>query len=174
MSSQPPGLLDRPLPRGRSVRARLPPHPFPLSLSLPDVLATILCSPHPPPPPVVQTVSLSSVVFLLSEFIQYNKGRVNSIAELEERLMDLGKPVGLRFLELLGLRDKRGMRETKILGILTMIHTQLWTTMFGRKADSIEKGTDHTNDYMVNDKEVRAKTKKGRLVRRCTLAGTDM
>ena len=48
-------------------------------------------------------------------------------------------------------RDKKGQHETKILGILQLIHTNLWTTMFGRKADSIEKGTDSDNEYMVND-----------------------
>lgn len=54
-------------------------------------------------------------------------------------------------LPYLACREKKSHHETRILGILQFIHTHIWTTMFGRRADSIEKGNEADNEYMIND-----------------------
>ncbi|XP_068651895.1 uncharacterized protein [Aristolochia californica] len=75
-----------------------------------------------------QEVSLSAFAFLFSELVQYNQSQVDNIAELERRLEDAGYAVGARVLELLCYRDK--------------------------VADSLEKGTEHEDEYMISEKEL--------------------
>ncbi|KAG1366610.1 hypothetical protein COCNU_13G004000 [Cocos nucifera] len=75
-----------------------------------------------------QEVSLSAFAFLFSELVQYNQTRVDNIAELERRLEDAGYAVGARVLELLCHREK--------------------------VADSLEKGTEHEDEYMISEKEL--------------------
>ncbi|GAB2243907.1 hypothetical protein Droror1_Dr00024035 [Drosera rotundifolia] len=75
-----------------------------------------------------QEVSLSAFAFLFSELVQYNQTQVDNIAELERRLEDAGYAVGARVLELLCHREK--------------------------VADSLEKGTEHEDEYMISEKEL--------------------
>ncbi|KAF7144852.1 hypothetical protein RHSIM_Rhsim04G0120400 [Rhododendron simsii] len=77
---------------------------------------------------VVATVSLSAFSFLFSELVQYNQTQVDNITELERRLEDAGYSVGARVLELLCHREK--------------------------VADSLEKGTEHEDEYMISEKEL--------------------
>ena len=44
-------------------------------------------------------------------------------------------------LELLVHREKSGKRENRILGILSFLHTNVWKNLFGKTADSLERGT---------------------------------
>ena len=57
------------------------------------------------------------------------------------RLADVGYDVGVRMLELLVYREKAGKREVRILGILSFLHTNVWKSLFGKTADSLERGT---------------------------------
>ncbi|KAK8649969.1 hypothetical protein V6N13_139621 [Hibiscus sabdariffa] len=75
-----------------------------------------------------QEVSLSALAFLFSELVQYNQTQVDNISELETRLEDAGYAVGARVLELLCHREK--------------------------VADSLEKGTEHEDEYMISEKEL--------------------
>ncbi|KAL6555149.1 hypothetical protein OROGR_006407 [Orobanche gracilis] len=93
-----------------------------------------------------QEVSLSAFAFLFSELVQYNQTQVDNIAELERRLEDAGYAVGARVLELLCHREKGNRRETRLLGILSFIHSTV--------ADSLEKGTEHEDEYMISEKEL--------------------
>ena len=112
-------------------------------------------------------VSLSIFAFLFSEFVQYTQGKVKTHAEWEERLSNAGRngffffffsffflffsffssltqlfcPVGRRLLELACFRDKVVKRETKIVSILSFIHSSIWKLCFGKQADSLEKST---------------------------------
>lgn len=61
------------------------------------------------------------------------------------RLDALGADVGARFLELCFARDKAGKRETKLVNLLQYISTSLWKTLFGKKADGIERNKEHDN-----------------------------
>ncbi|XBI74999.1 hypothetical protein VPH35_068432 [Triticum aestivum] len=101
-----------------------------------------------------QEVSLSVFAFLFSELVQYNQTQVDNIAELERRLEDAGYAVGARVLELLCHREKGNRRETRLLGILSFIHSTVWKVLFGKVADSLEKGTEHEDEYMISEKEL--------------------
>ncbi|CAI0427431.1 unnamed protein product [Linum tenue] len=112
-----------------------------------------------------QEVSLSAFAFLFSELVQYNQTQVDNIAELERRLEDAGYAVGARCLELLCHREKCVMfmpfwlsqgnrRETRLLGILSFVHSTVWKVLFGKVADSLEKGTEHEDEYMISEKEL--------------------
>ncbi|KAE8799243.1 trafficking protein particle complex subunit 5 [Hordeum vulgare] len=101
-----------------------------------------------------KTVSLSAFAFLFSELVQYNQTQVDNIAELERRLEDAGYAVGARVLELLCHREKGNRRETRLLGILSFIHSTVWKVLFGKVADSLEKGTEHEDEYMISEKEL--------------------
>ncbi|KAJ7525399.1 hypothetical protein O6H91_17G048800 [Diphasiastrum complanatum] len=99
-------------------------------------------------------VSLNAFSFLFSELVQYNQTRVDNIAELERRLEEAGYGVGLRMLELLCYREKGNKRETRLLGILSFVHSTVWKSLFGKVADSLEKGTEHEDEYMISEKEL--------------------
>ncbi|CAN6812502.1 unnamed protein product, partial [Brassica oleracea] len=101
-----------------------------------------------------QEVSLSAFAFLFSELVQYNQTQVDNIAELERRLEDAGYAVGSRVLELLCNREKGNRRETRLLGILSFVHSTVWKVLFGKVADSLEKGTEHEDEYMISEKEL--------------------
>ncbi|CAN6841354.1 unnamed protein product [Brassica oleracea var. botrytis] len=101
-----------------------------------------------------QEVSLSAFAFLFSELVQYNQTQVDNIAELERRLEDAGYAVGARVLELLCNREKGNRRETRLLGILSFVHSTVWKVLFGKVADSLEKGTEHEDEYMISEKEL--------------------
>ncbi|KAJ6743022.1 TRAFFICKING PROTEIN PARTICLE COMPLEX SUBUNIT [Salix viminalis] len=101
-----------------------------------------------------QEVSLGAFAFLFSELVQYNQTQVDNIAELERRLEDAGYSVGARILELLCHRDKGNRRETRLLGILSFVHSTVWKVLFGKVADSLEKGTEHEDEYMISEKEL--------------------
>jgi len=88
-------------------------------------------------------------LFFFSELVQYSQGRVNQIQELENRLSVIGYRVGLRFLELIMWREKNAKRETKLVNILSFIHSTVWKILFGKVADSLEKSTEHEDEYMI-------------------------
>ncbi|KAI3776626.1 hypothetical protein L1987_46412 [Smallanthus sonchifolius] len=101
-----------------------------------------------------QEVSLSGFAYLFSELVQYNQTQVDNIGELERRLEDAGYAVGVRVLELLCHREKGNRRETRLLGILSFVHSTVWKVLFGKVADSLEKGTEHEDEYMISEKEL--------------------
>jgi trafficking protein particle complex subunit 5 len=57
----------------------------------------------------------------------------------------MGFDVGQRFLELTFAREKSGKRETKVVNLLQFISTNMWKTLFGKKADGVEKSKEHDN-----------------------------
>ncbi|KAI8559558.1 hypothetical protein RHMOL_Rhmol04G0183700 [Rhododendron molle] len=86
-----------------------------------------------------QEVSLSAFSFLFSELVQYNQTQVDNITELERRLEDAGYAVGARVLELLCHREKMAMLPHVLKDAV---------------ADSLEKGTEHEDEYMISEKEL--------------------
>ncbi|KAJ3321681.1 Sister chromatid cohesion protein 2 [Boothiomyces sp. JEL0866] len=91
-------------------------------------------------------VSLSAYNFLFSEMLQYTQKQVSGIEDLEKKLAELGYRVGMRLLELIMFRDKNLKREVRLLQILLFINTTLWKSLFGKAADSLEKGTDNEDE----------------------------
>eukprot|EP00850_Spirogloea_muscicola_P010501 SM000062S19887 [mRNA] locus=s62:138655:140841:- [translate_table: standard] len=128
---------------------------------------------------MARQVGLSAFAFLFSELVQYSQARVSNVPELERKLEDAGYGVGLRMLELLCHREKAtkgtniavnevritaeisvkvqqkgSKRETRLLQILTFVHSSVWKALFGKVADSLEKSTEHEDEYMISEREL--------------------
>ena len=52
----------------------------------------------------------------------------------------------MRELELTVWREKGAKRETRVLGMLYFINTTIWKSLFGKQADSLQKGTDNDDE----------------------------
>mmetsp|Transcript_9839 Transcript_9839/g.30630 ORF Transcript_9839/g.30630 Transcript_9839/m.30630 type:complete len:191 (-) Transcript_9839:164-736(-) len=96
-------------------------------------------------------VSLSAFAFLFSEVVDYCLKKASVMQEMEERLHELGLPIGPRVLDLCCCRESRNRRETRILPMLTFVAQTVWKQLFGHTAELL-KGQDHENEYMLNDK----------------------
>jgi|EP00927_Polykrikos_kofoidii_P077638 hypothetical protein len=96
-------------------------------------------------------VSLSAFAFVFSEVVDYCLKKVNAMHELEERLHELGVPVGQRALELYGYRENKNRRETRLLPMMNFVTQTVWKNLFGHHAELL-KGQDHENEYMLYDK----------------------
>lgn len=94
-------------------------------------------------------ISLAAYSFLFSEMLQYTQKKVSGIEDLEKRLGSFGYKVGLRMLELVLFRDRNLKRETRLLQMLLFINTTLWKALFGKAADSLEKGTDNLDECKI-------------------------
>eukprot|EP00435_Cladocopium_sp_Y103_P002686 s4612_g1.t1 len=79
------------------------------------------------------------------------QGRRVNISAAQEHLHELGRPAGVRILDLCALRENRNRRETRLLPMLNFIASSIWTRLFGHSAELL-KGQDHENEYMLNDK----------------------
>mmetsp|Transcript_13821 Transcript_13821/g.20842 ORF Transcript_13821/g.20842 Transcript_13821/m.20842 type:complete len:181 (+) Transcript_13821:42-584(+) len=98
-------------------------------------------------------VSLSTFSFLIAELVRYTQSRVNNVVSLEKRLSEIGYSVGVRMFELISFREKSSKRETKLVGILSFIHSTVWRALFGKQADSLERSIEHENEYMIIENE---------------------
>mmetsp|Transcript_18226 Transcript_18226/g.41192 ORF Transcript_18226/g.41192 Transcript_18226/m.41192 type:complete len:191 (-) Transcript_18226:99-671(-) len=96
-------------------------------------------------------VSLSAFAFLFSETVDYCLKKVGAMQELEDRLHEMGIPVGARVLDLYCCRENRNRRETRVVPMLNFVAQTVWKKLFGHTADLL-KGQDHENEYMLNDK----------------------
>eukprot|EP00746_Dinoflagellata_sp_MGD_P006659 gnl/MRDRNA2_/MRDRNA2_113097_c0_seq1.p1 gnl/MRDRNA2_/MRDRNA2_113097_c0~~gnl/MRDRNA2_/MRDRNA2_113097_c0_seq1.p1 ORF type:complete len:210 (-),score=37.27 gnl/MRDRNA2_/MRDRNA2_113097_c0_seq1:13-579(-) len=98
-------------------------------------------------------VSLSLFSFLFAETVDYCLKKVKAGHELEDRLHELGVPIGARVLDLCCFRENRNKRETRILPMLTFVAQIVWKHLFGHAAELL-KGADRENEYMLNDKSL--------------------
>lgn len=65
------------------------------------------------------------------------------------RLSEVGYQVGLRMLELHSYREKKAKRELEIVGILGFISVTIWKALFGERADSLERSTEHDDECTI-------------------------
>ncbi|KAJ2266027.1 protein particle complex subunit [Coemansia sp. RSA 1935] len=98
-------------------------------------------------------VSLNAFAFLFAEIIRYSQNRVLGIQDLEAKLNELGKRVGVRVFELFMWREKSVHRETRVLPTLMFINTVVWRALFDKQADSLGRSTDNEDEYMITDNE---------------------
>merc|ERR1711964_364877 len=63
-------------------------------------------------------VSLSAFAFLFAETVNYCLKKVTMVHELEDRLHDLGMPVGVRVLDLYNFKFNNNRREVRLLAML--------------------------------------------------------
>mmetsp|Transcript_74056 Transcript_74056/g.216976 ORF Transcript_74056/g.216976 Transcript_74056/m.216976 type:complete len:196 (+) Transcript_74056:84-671(+) len=94
--------------------------------------------------------SLSAFAFLFAEMVAYCSKKAMGMHDLEERLHELGVPIGARVLDLYCCRENRNRRETRILPMLNFIAQTVWKQLFGHAADLLK--ADSENEYMINDK----------------------
>eukprot|EP00834_Sanchytrium_tribonematis_P005086 NODE_286_length_10728_cov_0.553298.p8 type:complete len:196 gc:universal NODE_286_length_10728_cov_0.553298:10486-9899(-) len=95
-------------------------------------------------------VSLSVFVLLYSEIIRYHQDRVKGIQDLESKLHDIGYQIGQRIYEVLVYVNKF-KRDNNILTLLSFLHGTLWQYLFQKKADALEKSSEHSDEYMISD-----------------------
>ncbi|KAK3308473.1 NO signaling/Golgi transport ligand-binding domain-containing protein [Chaetomium strumarium] len=102
-------------------------------------------------------LSQASFAYLFSEMVSYAQRRVTGIQELEKRLNLQGHPIGLKLLDLLLIREppRSQTRPLSIIALLHFIKINLWTHLFGRQADRLEKSSnpDTPDEYMIIDNE---------------------
>ena len=102
-------------------------------------------------------VSLSAFSFLFSEIVQYSQERSLSIDDMQDRLQSAGRGVGARVFELQCWREKQGKgdgkRLNRLIELLTFISTNLWKSLFGKPADSLERSTQASSEYMILEAE---------------------
>ncbi|SGY61415.1 BQ5605_C007g04555 [Microbotryum silenes-dioicae] len=82
-----------------------------------------------------------------------------------QRLNILGYRIGVRLLELLPLRDHLHplsslrsspppSRTLRLLPILTYVHSIVYRYLFNRPADSLERSTENSDEYMIGDNDM--------------------
>lgn len=90
-------------------------------------------------------VSGSAFALLFAELVQYSQNRVAHVHELENKLSDSGYEVGIRLLEAIGLRERAGKHETRIVPLLSFIATVVWPIVFSRRAE-LERSVEHEDE----------------------------
>jgi hypothetical protein len=73
--------------------------------------------------------------------------------DLQNRLAEMGKQVGLKLIDLIVLREKNYKRDIKLLPVLLFIRTTVWKTLFGKEADKLENSVDDPKQYYIIEKE---------------------
>lgn len=92
---------------------------------------------------------LSLLSFLMNEILSLFLQSATGMDQVERKIKDLGASVGIRAFEALAIREKFTKRENTIAGMLTLISNQLFKSLFGRVADSIERNTENSTDFMI-------------------------
>ena len=59
--------------------------------------------------------------------------------------------IGYKVLEYLYPKVKSGKRPTKLLEVLQFIGSSVWKFLFGRNVDSLERGAENDNEYIITD-----------------------
>ncbi|THG02124.1 hypothetical protein TEA_020156 [Camellia sinensis var. sinensis] len=102
-------------------------------------------------------------------FLNYNFLHLNPLLNLGQRSLDSASLYSLDILSFQLLPEtplEKERRETRLLGILSFVHSTVWKVLFGKVvlsssaaafhgvADSLEKGTEHEDEYMISEKEL--------------------
>ncbi|KAF5282975.1 hypothetical protein FQA39_LY04846 [Lamprigera yunnana] len=98
-------------------------------------------------------ISLSCFALLFSEIVQYCQNKSHTVPELQNRLHNLGRTVGVKLIDLYFVRERNGKREIKLLNILLFVKSTLWKSLFGREADKLEHSNDDENTYYLMEKD---------------------
>eukprot|EP00056_Hartaetosiga_gracilis_P008514 m.121738 g.121738 ORF g.121738 m.121738 type:complete len:189 (+) comp12928_c1_seq2:3335-3901(+) len=108
-----------------------------------------------PFPKAPKEIYLGSFALLFSEVVRYSLNRVSSIGDLEEKLLEMGKRVGFRIIELTIFREKTPRRRIKLDDVLNFLQTTLWKTLFGKQADLLEfLQTTDGDAYWLSDSDI--------------------
>ncbi|KJR89100.1 uncharacterized protein SPSK_06542 [Sporothrix schenckii 1099-18] len=102
-------------------------------------------------------LSQSAFAYLFSEMVGYAQRRVTGIQDLEKRLNVQGHPIGVKLLDLLLYREppRSQIRPQTIIALLHFVKINVWTHLFGRQANGLEKSSNPQTpeEYMIIDNE---------------------
>lgn len=89
-------------------------------------------------------VNASATRFLYAEIIRYHQSKVSGIDEFEQRLKNTGKEIGYRLFNSMTSRieTKKTGSAFRLIDVIYFVNTDLWTALFGKSADSLEKNTE--------------------------------
>lgn len=93
-----------------------------------------------PIPKTKSEVSESAYLYLFSEIVQYCHTHANGVEELQQKLLNVGHSVGVRFLEVQVYRLGKNQRYTELLDLLKFISAS-WKILFGKDIDALEQAT---------------------------------
>ncbi|KHJ48496.1 transport protein particle component, Bet3 [Trichuris suis] len=88
-------------------------------------------------------INLSTFALLFAEIVRYEQSRVNTIAELQNKLSSFGGFVGSKLTDLIFFREKGYKREVKLLNMLLFIKTTFMKNVFGKEADKLERNSEN-------------------------------
>ena len=94
-------------------------------------------------------VNLSLFSYLFAELIFYLNCR-DETKPLQQKLNEVGFPIGQRILELCSFKNKIGHFPT-IVSILLFIQNEVWTLLFNDKAEDLDKSSDDEDEYRIYD-----------------------
>lgn len=100
------------------------------------------------PLPRDRSLNVSTFAYLFAELLSYHRERVTSLADLETRLAAAGHGIGVRFLDLVATRDRPGKRDVTTVTALQFVCDACWRSLFGRKADGLEKAPEAGSFYI--------------------------
>ncbi|RWS09037.1 trafficking protein particle complex subunit 5-like protein [Dinothrombium tinctorium] len=98
-------------------------------------------------------VNISLYALLFSEMVQYCQNKVNTVPELQNKLAEMGAHVGQRIIDAMFIREKNFKREIRLINMLLMIKTKVWSHLFGKEADKLEHANDDETTYYLIEKE---------------------
>ena len=84
-------------------------------------------------------VSLSAFALLFSELVQLHQTSASSVSDFESLLSKSGWEVGSRTYLMSSQVQGGKNREIRVLGVLQFLSSTIWTSLFNKKADSLEK-----------------------------------
>ncbi|KAL6049086.1 Trafficking protein particle complex subunit 5 [Balamuthia mandrillaris] len=97
-------------------------------------------------------VTLSAFGYLFSELVSYTRARHNDVNGMEDKLAEIGYPIGERVLELVSYREKNFKRETELQKFLRFICENVWKSLFGKPA-VLGRFPTKENEYTITPSE---------------------
>ncbi len=91
-------------------------------------------------------IHLSTFAFLISEMVQYSNKRSANLTEFQMKMLELGRSIGVRLLELTYYRERKDKRETKYIEQLNFIKKHVWKSIYNKEAESVER---HATDPLI-------------------------
>uniref|UniRef100_A0A5S6Q2T6 Trafficking protein particle complex subunit 5 n=1 Tax=Trichuris muris TaxID=70415 RepID=A0A5S6Q2T6_TRIMR len=94
-------------------------------------------------------INMSTFALLFAEIVRYEQSRVNTIAELQNKLASVGAFVGSKLTDLIFFREKGYKREVKLLNMLLFVKTTFMKNVFGKEADKLERNSENPRIYYI-------------------------
>ncbi|KAL7054188.1 hypothetical protein AAHC03_026409 [Spirometra sp. Aus1] len=85
--------------------------------------------------------------------VKYAMQNSKSIDEVQQKLAELGRPIGRRMMDLVYLRERPQKRDVRLFQILLFLKSTFWRSLFGKEANELERdGLVENTFYMIERK----------------------